>query len=447
MKLVDTTCPNCGASLQINPEANSMFCSYCGARLLIDDEIQHVVYDNAEEAGYQFEKGRQKAQAEYQVSQLQGNTTSGRRKRSKGKTWLWILGWLFVLPVPVTILLVRNRKLSNKTKIIIASVVWITYLLFALIGSLNPDRNTSNHDVYGGATSNIKSLEFITNDDVTLKVGDMYSNKYVHVNVSDKNSFVSEDVVFVSENQDVATISFDKEISTVFLYFNVQAVGPGDTYVYAKSADGSVTSDKIHIIVPEPIVAESIAIVDSAKELSLGESYKINVSFTPENTEDKAISWESSNENVAVVTEDGFVKTIGSGEVIITATTTNGISDSCAITVDGTHKTFELSISRVRDDDNNIGDEWLFTNTINGETAIKGDYSIAVGDTLTFYSKYTEDDTKPDIGESTYTYTVTEDDFNNGFEVSYEVNVKENGGQNSGEVALFVVTYTFQLIR
>ena len=64
MKLIDTTCPKCGANLRIDADRQSAFCEYCGAQILIDDEVQHLQIDNAENAGYAFEKGRQRAQHE-----------------------------------------------------------------------------------------------------------------------------------------------------------------------------------------------------------------------------------------------------------------------------------------------------------------------------------------------------------------------------------------------
>lgn len=57
-------CPNCGASLQVDADQKNLTCNYCGNSLYVDDEFKHVQYDNAEENGYQFEKGRQRAQAE-----------------------------------------------------------------------------------------------------------------------------------------------------------------------------------------------------------------------------------------------------------------------------------------------------------------------------------------------------------------------------------------------
>ena len=64
MKLLQTSCPRCGANMRVIPEANKAVCDYCGTTVLIDDEIKRIEYTNAEEAGYNFEKGRLRAQAE-----------------------------------------------------------------------------------------------------------------------------------------------------------------------------------------------------------------------------------------------------------------------------------------------------------------------------------------------------------------------------------------------
>ena len=95
-----------------------------------------------------------------------------------------------------------------------------------------------------------------------------------------------------------------------------------------------------------------------------------------------------------------------------------------------------------RDDDVNIGDEWSYYNELNGEIA-KKEYAVSVGDSLNFYSRYTESDKDPDVGEASQTYVVTEEDLQNGFSVTMDLYVTENGGRNNGKSAHFVVTYTF----
>lgn len=64
MKLLDMTCPHCGSTLKIQPGSKKAICEFCGSEFLLDDEVRSVQFEDAEEAGYQFEKGRQRARKE-----------------------------------------------------------------------------------------------------------------------------------------------------------------------------------------------------------------------------------------------------------------------------------------------------------------------------------------------------------------------------------------------
>lgn len=145
MKIVSMVCPNCGASLQVDADQKNLTCSYCGNGLYVDDEVKHVQYDNAEETGYQFEKGRQRAQAEAtRVQQQTFNMNIGKPPK-KRKTWLWVLGWIFIFPVPLTILMLRNQKLSKPVKIGIIVAAWIVYLIIGLAGGGSVDNKDSSN--------------------------------------------------------------------------------------------------------------------------------------------------------------------------------------------------------------------------------------------------------------------------------------------------------------
>lgn len=129
MKIVDTTCKKCGANLHIDAGCKSAFCEYCGAQILIDDEVQHMQIDNAESAGYEFEKGRQRAQQEAQM--LREYSAPPVPKKNKKMLW-WVLGWIFIFPIPLTILIARNQKLKTGVKIGIISAAWSAYLLIGI---------------------------------------------------------------------------------------------------------------------------------------------------------------------------------------------------------------------------------------------------------------------------------------------------------------------------
>ena len=106
---------------------------------------KHVQYDNAEETGYQFEKGRQRAQAEATRVQQQTFNMNFGKPPKKRKTWLWVLGWIFIFPVPLTILMLRNQKLSKPVKIGIIVAAWIVYLIIGLVGGGSGDNKDSSN--------------------------------------------------------------------------------------------------------------------------------------------------------------------------------------------------------------------------------------------------------------------------------------------------------------
>ncbi len=61
MKLLSITCPHCGAGLQATPNAKMLTCDYCNCDFMVDDEVKRVCFGGVEQAGYEFEMGRQRA--------------------------------------------------------------------------------------------------------------------------------------------------------------------------------------------------------------------------------------------------------------------------------------------------------------------------------------------------------------------------------------------------
>ena len=143
MRIVDTTCTKCGANLHIDADRKTAFCEYCGAQLLIDDEVQHLQIDNAESAGYAFEKGRQRAQNEAQAQRHYSAQPQPAPKKNKMIVW-WVLGWIFIFSIPLTIIIARNQKLKIGAKIGIIAAGWIVYLLIGIgSGAANNNKEKS----------------------------------------------------------------------------------------------------------------------------------------------------------------------------------------------------------------------------------------------------------------------------------------------------------------
>ena len=133
MKLIDATCPHCGASLKTDGESRNAVCKYCGASFLIDDEVKHIRYDNAEEAGYEFEKGRQRAREEARqkerAERRQYSQTEPKKEgyfprtpqyakpaETKRRAGIGCLGWLFVFLVLALVVVFSVYSRSNRVK-------------------------------------------------------------------------------------------------------------------------------------------------------------------------------------------------------------------------------------------------------------------------------------------------------------------------------------------
>ena len=64
MKLITLKCPECGATLQFDLDRKECFCTYCGSKILLDEEIQKqdIRFEKRiiDEAAVEQEKKKQK---------------------------------------------------------------------------------------------------------------------------------------------------------------------------------------------------------------------------------------------------------------------------------------------------------------------------------------------------------------------------------------------------
>ena len=392
-------------------------------------------------------KGKRKASNTSEDGTTGGSmgNTGGPKKRN---TLLWVLGWLSIFPLPLTILLLRKKEMKPGKKYGFIVAAWSVYLIMAAVANKN-DKSTNHSSsqleqstVFQGEKSKISEITFGNGEDITVKIGETGVGGKVKVTSNDWFYYPNDgDVTFASANSEVVRIS-PLRVSGSDVYYTIEAVNPGETYVYASSKDGTITSEKIKVTVPQPIEVEKIDLDGPVEELALSQSIKIPVIISPENADNQQISWDISDASVVSVDQDGTITGIKGGTAVITAKAYNGISSSMEVTVNPSKKLMNLRVNYTRDDDNNIGDEWSYMTEINGEVA-RGDYIVSAGEFIKLHAKFVEEDDKPDTGEVTQTYKVTEEDLENGFTVPMELYVKENGGRNSGKRAHFKVEYKF----
>ena len=136
-----------------------------------------------------------------------------------------------------------------------------------------------------------------------------------------------------AENKSIKWSSNNEAVATVDANGTVTAKSAGTAVITATSTNGksagcTVTVEKKQIPVTEVRLSEStVGIVE-------GSTYKLTATVLPENTTDsKSVSWSSSNSEVATVDANGTVTAKRAGTAVITATSTNGKTAGCTVTV------------------------------------------------------------------------------------------------------------------
>lgn len=97
---------------------------------------------------------------------------------------------------------------------------------------------------------------------------------------------------------------------------------------------GIFSADAAANFLNPPVKAKSITLSKTSCTITEGGTVSLTATVLPADAVDKSVVWASSNTSVAAVS-NGAVKAISKGTATITATTANGLSASCTVTVKG----------------------------------------------------------------------------------------------------------------
>lgn len=135
-------------------------------------------------------------------------------------------------------------------------------------------------------------------------------------------------LTWFSSNTDVATIDANGTLT---------ATGIGTTAITCTAHNGVSAQCEVTV---NPVLVSGITLNETEAELTVGEKLQLEATIVPENATDKSITWSSTNEAVAVVSESGLVTAVGSGtcQVKVTANDGSGKTTSCLVTVEKNNK-------------------------------------------------------------------------------------------------------------
>ena len=166
----------------------------------------------------------------------------------------------------------------------------------------------------------------------------MESDKnYILLNTNAKSSFKAK--VTVSETNDLFNDNYTGDVTYRTLNKNIvtvdsvtgkiTAVGPGVGYVRAETDSGK----SILCSVDVRQQAASIELNKEKATIMRAGTLQLSATISPADTTDKTVKWFSTDTTVATVTAGGLVKTKKPGVCKIIASTHNGHTASCEITV------------------------------------------------------------------------------------------------------------------
>ena len=196
-------CQNCGA------EAQGKFCEYCGSEMPQEKSTvnitnnyyngsvpqEHAETDNnigkcpkCGNSKINFKRERvatttqSRSRKNFIDSGRQGKSVSQSAYRTVGvcqncgytwnpnannngtnkKTWLWVIGWICIFPLPLTILLLRKKDMKPAVKYGIIAIAWVMFFAIGMFG--NSETDTPQTDVPGTTIQTEQSTNIGTED-------------------------------------------------------------------------------------------------------------------------------------------------------------------------------------------------------------------------------------------------------------------------------------------
>ena len=157
--------------------------------------------------------------------------------------------------------------------------------------------------------------------ELTLNVNEL--SKYVAI-LSPYTIANNTSLTWQSSNPDVATVDANGVVT---------GISEGKATITVRNSNGLSASSEVTVTnINTPITKVSLNYSDL--EIKKDSSQGLRATITPkETTDDKTLTWESNNPEVATVSSTGVVTARRPGNAIITVRTSNGLTDTCNITV------------------------------------------------------------------------------------------------------------------
>ncbi len=142
-----------------------------------------------------------------------------------------------------------------------------------------------------------------------------------------QNVYGSPKMKWESSDESIVTVSGSGSIPP---RGNIKAVDTGKARITLDPVIGPPVSCIVNVTYVAPQKAE---ITPNPLSVTTGKTKNLTISYSPDGASAKKVTWESSDPDVATVSQSGLVKGISEGKATITATTDNGVMATAEVNV------------------------------------------------------------------------------------------------------------------
>lgn len=157
----------------------------------------------------------------------------------------------------------------------------------------------------------------LSRDDLVLTAGETATLTFV---ITPSNTF-DKSVEWTSSDESIAAVKNG----------TITAKREGTAVVVAATSNGKIATCVVYVMA-KIVTPTSVSLNEETLELMNGDTYTLTATVSPYNANSKSVTWKSSNTKVATV-YNGKVTAVGGGSATITATTYNGKTATCYVSV------------------------------------------------------------------------------------------------------------------
>lgn len=230
--------------------------------------------------------------------------------------------------------MLKRRLLNIVVFTLIMSLIFSCVAFFSACADKDAIGNKQNTEQSGDTSETTPDGNEGAPDDNEIAVASVsLSQTSLYLEIGESYTLVATVLPDNATDKSVTWSSSEPSVATVE-NGKVTAVSGGTTTITATTSNGKKVTCNVTVneAAPEIIDVTSISLNQTSLTLEIGESQTLTATVLPSNATDKSVTWSSSDNSVATVS-GGRVTAVDSGIATIIATTNNGKTATCSVTV------------------------------------------------------------------------------------------------------------------